>query len=202
LNDNRAFIDPATANILSNFNAPVLGQTIPSGVAAPVPVPLDVPETQTPAVDVVGPNNDVVAPNNPNPLTITLPAAGRSEAPRTFARGDTTVQAQNSVEGSATATAFPVRRPADARTTVTQPRDGTSGDGAADFVEVQAGGGTPVTANFRGSTETATQRPARTSVYPGYTVWQGYYWYHSPASGWHYWDGGRWTRFADVDRAQ
>jgi hypothetical protein len=42
----------------------------------------------------------------------------------------------------------------------------------------------PFTTNYRGPIHSAP-----------YTYWDGYYWYLSPASGWHYWDGGRWLLF-------
>jgi hypothetical protein len=51
------------------------------------------------------------------------------------------------------------------------------------------------TAGYRGQSNAAARRDKAAYVYPGYTLWQGYYWYHNPASGWLYWDGNRWTRF-------
>ena len=45
---------------------------------------------------------------------------------------------------------------------------------------------TPFRTNYRGPVNAEASR---------YTLWDGYYWYLSPPSGWHYWDGARWQRF-------
>jgi hypothetical protein len=51
------------------------------------------------------------------------------------------------------------------------------------------------TVGYRGRRTATSQRNEVAYVYPGYTLWQGYYWYHSPKSGWLYWNGNRWTHF-------
>jgi hypothetical protein len=94
----------------------------------------------------------------------------------------------------ATATAFPSRNPTANGSANMTSSASTLRRGTAQAVEIPAGGGAPRTTGFRGAGETP-QNGGPTFVYPGYTLWQGYYWYHSPSAGWHYWDGSRWTRF-------
>jgi hypothetical protein len=57
----------------------------------------------------------------------------------------------------------------------------------------------PTTSARRAATDaprtTLPRTDRTTTVFPGYTVWQGYYWYNSPTAGWQYWDGSRWLSF-------
>jgi hypothetical protein len=80
--------------------------------------------------------------------------------------------------GTATATAFPTRRltsPGDAEE-IARPL-ATSARGQSQIVEVP------------------TTPPARPTAY---VRWQGYWWSHNPQGGWHYWDGSRWSHFAET----
>jgi len=86
------------------------------------------------------------------------------------------------------ADAYPVRERARAEATATAPRQTTLRSSPADSVEIPSGGGSPRRTGFRGTTQSG-------DATSGYTLWQGYYWYHNPTAGWHYWDGSRWTRF-------
>jgi hypothetical protein len=99
-------------------------------------------------------------------------------------------------EGTATATAYPTRNPTatgDATVTASPPAGTVT-------VESEMGqtpnGAAPPTTTYRGTPGATAQRSGLTFSYPGYTQWQGYYWFHSRAAGWHYWDGLRWVQFA------
>jgi len=181
---NRALTESAAAGIWAAINAPVIGQSPVIGQALPL-------DSATP----VAPDFEFVPPNDP--LRIVLPLTANADVARTPTPGVEGAEAQAAADNDevAVATAFPAPD-ASSATTPTQPTVTAPTNRAADAVEVPTGGATPFTANFRGPISSAAERPAQAAVYPGYTIWQGYYWYHSPISGWHYWNGARWTPFA------
>ena len=187
--DGRLLGDSVPANVpFNNFRLPI---RVPVGAAAPN-------FTVTPQI-----SSDPSALAAPvTPQTATVPALPVPGGAPTSAAADvapnvqaTAVEPLLEPQGVATATAFPVRERASGEATATASRRSTFRSGQADFVEIPSGGGGPRTTGFRGAREQTGDASAVTSVYPGYTLWQGYYWYHSPAGGWHYWDGSRWTRF-------
>jgi hypothetical protein len=80
--------------------------------------------------------------------------------------------------GTATATAYPTRNltsPGDAEEIATPPS--APATGRAQVVEIPT---------------TPQSRPS------AYVRWQGYWWSHNPQTGWHYWDGARWSHFAET----
>jgi hypothetical protein len=96
----------------------------------------------------------------------------------------------------ATATAFPTReRMSRERGSVAASSRTTFRTAPSDVVEVPTGRGLPRTTAFRGNMGEPARRGDVRFVEPVYVLWQGYYWYHSPTSGWRYWDGSRWIRF-------
>lgn len=142
-----------------------------------------------------------VAPILPSPdmaPALPIPADAQASGRTGTATGVPAAPQEPAVEpqGVATATAFPTRNQIAAENATTTSSASTFRRGTADFVEIPAGGGAPRKTGFRGVGERA-QNGGLAYVYPGYTLWQGYYWYHSPAAGWHYWDGSRWTLFRD-----
>jgi hypothetical protein len=186
--DARLFGDSAPANVpFNNFRLPIrvpVGGAVPNFSVAP----------QTPVAPL---NADELLPSQAAPLTeLPLPAGAQSSATADVAPNveATTVAPVFEPQGIATATAYPERERARAEAAATAQRT-TSRASRADAVEIPAGGGDPRRTGYRGASEATANASNGTSVYPGYTLWQGYYWYHSPTAGWHYWDGRRWTRF-------
>jgi hypothetical protein len=76
--------------------------------------------------------------------------------------------------GVATATAYPARN----LTSPGDPEEVALPPAASRTIEIP--------------TPTPQARPA------AYVSWQGYWWTHNPQSGWHYWDGSRWSHFAQT----
>ena len=110
----------------------------------------------------------------------------------------TPIPAQLQPNRVATATAFPDRNRLvrqDQDVVETASTRSTLPTARADYVEITTGRSERRTVGYRGDRSTSAQPEGLAYVYPGYTLWQGYYWYHNPNSGWHYWNGDRWTRF-------
>jgi hypothetical protein len=185
--DSRLFGDSSAGNgALNNFRLPI---RVPIAPAVP-----NVGESQerplAPSVTAAPVPQTAAAPQLPLPAV-----AQSSEAAKTRASVQATaVVPMFEPQGVATATAFPARERALEAASAAAPRR-TTFRSQADFVEIPAGGGGPHTTGYRGAMNTTTGANDVVSVFPGYTLWQGYYWYHSPRGGWHYWDGSHWTRF-------
>jgi hypothetical protein len=180
--DARLFGDSSVRDgALNNFRLPIrapVGGTVPNFSVTP-----QAPVAPSTLVVPVTPQTDAVS-------ELPLPADAQSSAnadirPNVEA---TAVEPVFEPQGVATATAFPVRERARAEATATAPQRTTLRSAPTDSAEIPSGGGGPRRTGFRGNTQSA-------DAASGYTLWQGYYWYHNPTAGWHYWDGSRWTRF-------
>jgi hypothetical protein len=187
-------LDPRLAGDAALIDAATAGATFNVPLAPVVPVLPLAPQT------FVAPTAPVAPVIQTAPVSPVIVSVGQSEASgRTgIERSIPVTPREPPVEqqGTATATAFPVRNPsATGDATVTGSPAGATTTAAPDFTEVPTDG-QPAVTTYRGNIGATGQRSGLTHAFPGYTRWQGYYWYRSPAAGWHYWDGLRWVQFA------
>ncbi len=131
----------------------------------------------------------------PIPVPVGEAATAESETEVTTFSA-TPIPAQLQQDRVATATAFPDRtRAEDQEIVETASTRSLPPAARSHFVEIDTATSERRTASYRGDGNTTAQRDGLAHVYPGYTLWQGYYWHHSPSAGWQYWDGDRWIRF-------
>jgi hypothetical protein len=118
-----------------------------------------------------------VAPIVVTPENARVSPRNRAVDPRTVSPREPPPERMNAGE-VATATAYPTRNltsPGDAEEIATPPA--APATRRAQIVEI------PTTPQARPS---------------AYVRWQGYWWSHNPQAGWHYWDGARWSHFAEA----
>jgi hypothetical protein len=195
---NQNALNQNALNQLNQFNQNALrpgGIRSASGVplAPIVPiVPFAAQASEAPTAAIVP-----VVPNAPIVPIIVTPGEAQTSGRSGVAASIPATPREAPIEqtGVATATAFPTRNPTatgDATVNTTPPA-------AANVVQSQVvpipTGRASATTTYRGSPSAVGQRSGFTYTYPGYTQWQGHYWFHSPGAGWHYWDGLRWVQF-------
>jgi hypothetical protein len=131
-------------------------------------------------------------------VPVPVPAATQTQTAQPAVQSNSAPDTEPHIDrGVATATAYPGTVSAgDTRADVVSLPPSIRRRTTPDVSEIPTGRG-PVErrTGYRGVE--ATGEPTRAAVvYPGYTRWQGYYWYYEPSSGWHYWDGAAWQRFS------
>ncbi len=187
---------PLSAEAESNLRAAVGALMTP---VAPIgPAPVEQQSAPAGSIPTVEPNDAAEGSGQivpAIPFSAEIPSAQRATSPANARVAPREAPAEN--VPVATATAYPDQKNTTRAATTPPARPPVTGSAATQFTEVPSGGGAPQATDNNTRPVIQNNLPAQAGV--PYRVWQGYYWFNVPRTGWHYWDGARWVRFSDLE---